>query len=165
MIYNIKSHVTIYNGIEFRSRLEARWAAFFDLIADSGLVWEYEPIDLDGWTPDFRITWPCGHSECPPTHSILIEVKPYYSIKEFDGHPCTQYPFGTKYDEKGYATEVKIPADASASFGINPFVTEWDMAHGAGGGTDTLEMWFGCRFDFKYLWEIAGNVTRYKLKN
>jgi hypothetical protein len=42
---------TRYGGVQFRSRLEARWAAFFDL---AGWRWQYEPIDLAGWIPDFR---------------------------------------------------------------------------------------------------------------
>lgn len=52
MHYNIAAKPTRYNGVEFRSRLEARWAAFFDLC---GWRWDYEPIDLQGWVPDFKI--------------------------------------------------------------------------------------------------------------
>jgi hypothetical protein len=48
-----------------RSRLEARWAAFFDLV---GWKWEYEPFDLEGWIPDFKVSGPKG--------SLLVEVKP-----------------------------------------------------------------------------------------
>lgn len=62
-----KPHPTRYNGVEFRSRLEARWAAFFDIL---GWEWRYEPVDLEGWTPDFWLAIPCGHSEmlrAPPT--------------------------------------------------------------------------------------------------
>ena len=54
---------TKYKGVQFRSRTEAKWAAFFDLI---GWKWDYEPFDLDGWIPDFYI-----HGEKP----LLIEVK------------------------------------------------------------------------------------------
>lgn len=48
---------TIYNGYRFRSRLEARWAVFFDAI---GMKYEYEPegYDLgDGvrYLPDFYL--------------------------------------------------------------------------------------------------------------
>ena len=43
---------TTYKGIRFRSRLEARWAAMFDIC---GWRWEYEPLDLPGWIPDFLI--------------------------------------------------------------------------------------------------------------
>jgi hypothetical protein len=41
---------TTYAGVRFRSRLEARWAVMFDQL---GVQWAYEPLDLQGWTPDF----------------------------------------------------------------------------------------------------------------
>lgn len=57
---------TEYSGIFFRSRLEARWAIFFDLI---GVKYEYEPdcFDLDGkwYTPDFLLL-----------DNVFAEVKP-----------------------------------------------------------------------------------------
>jgi hypothetical protein len=65
MNYDIKSKPTIYKGTKYRSRLEARWAAFFDLL---GFTYQYEPYDLNGWTPDFVIY--LGDKE------ILCEVKP-----------------------------------------------------------------------------------------
>ena len=43
---------TRYGGVQFRSRLEATWAALFDLLQWN---WEYEPFDLNGWVPDFLI--------------------------------------------------------------------------------------------------------------
>lgn len=59
---------TEYAGVQFRSRLEARWAAFFDLL---DLSWEYEPIDLDGYIPDFLLT------KSPlSARPVLVEVKP-----------------------------------------------------------------------------------------
>lgn len=50
---------TTYKGFRFRSRLEARWAIFFDHL---GLEWEYEPEGFDmgedgRYLPDFRL---CG---------------------------------------------------------------------------------------------------------
>lgn len=60
--YDIKAHPTVYGGRQFRSRLEAKWAAFFD---QSGWAFEYEPFDLDGWSPDFMLG---DHT--------LVEVKP-----------------------------------------------------------------------------------------
>lgn len=47
-----------------RSRTEARWAALFDVM---GIEWEYEPIDLAGYIPDF--TFSMGGRE------YLVEVK------------------------------------------------------------------------------------------
>lgn len=65
MQYNIKAIPTRYAGVNFRSRLEARWAAFFDL---ANIKWEYEPFDLEGWAPDFLLrTELCN---------VLCEVKP-----------------------------------------------------------------------------------------
>ena len=53
----IKSKPTRYNGYEFRSRLEARWAVFFDAI---GIKFHYEYEDFilpDGtrYLPDFYL--------------------------------------------------------------------------------------------------------------
>lgn len=64
---------TTYKGINFRSRLEARWAAFFDLL---GWRWEYEPEDLNGWIPDFVLFDQCGQRE------VLVEVKPIRELGE-----------------------------------------------------------------------------------
>lgn len=54
---DIKAIETIYKGYRFRSRLEARWAVFFDAL---GVSWEYEPegFELDcgsRYLPDFRL--------------------------------------------------------------------------------------------------------------
>ena len=50
--YNIEAVRFQYAGVSFRSSLEATWAAFFDL---AGMPWEYEPIQVPGWVPDFRL--------------------------------------------------------------------------------------------------------------
>ena len=151
MIYTIKAHPTKYKHTLFRSRLEARWAAFFDAI---GWQWEYEPIDLPGWSPDFRVSFPCGHSECSDFHTLLVEVKPYFSVKDFEGHPCTKFYFGWG----------RIPADSSACFGANPRVTYWEMSHGAGGGAykvDDIVGGWGYNISTDEAWAIAGNSTQW----
>ena len=63
----MKAIETFYKGYRFRSRLEARWAVFFDAL---GIKWEYEPEGYDlgeaGWyLPDFWL----------PEYSAFIEVK------------------------------------------------------------------------------------------
>jgi hypothetical protein len=70
----IKAIPTLYKGIQFRSRLEARWAAFFDLLR---WRWEYEPFDLDGWIPDFILK---GNGGRP----VLVEVKPVVEEPDAD---------------------------------------------------------------------------------
>lgn len=64
MKYAIAAIPTEYRGRMYRSRLEARWAAFFDRL---GWTHEYEPFDLGKWSPDFAITAP---------FNALVEVKP-----------------------------------------------------------------------------------------
>lgn len=64
---NIKPIETYYNGYRFRSRLEARWALYFD---ERGIQYEYEPEGLvlhDGtkYLPDFYL----------PQFSCYFEVK------------------------------------------------------------------------------------------
>lgn len=59
---NLKPIETRYKGYRFRSRLEARWAVFFDAL---GLKWEYEPEGFElpngvRYLPDFRVTSPQG---------------------------------------------------------------------------------------------------------
>jgi hypothetical protein len=61
---------TVFRGVKFRSRLEAKWAAFFEACR---WRWRYEPIDLPGWIPDFALGW-------KPT---LVEVKPFYHGDDF----------------------------------------------------------------------------------
>lgn len=63
---------TIYRGVRFRSRLEATWAAWFDLV---GWTWDYEPFDCNGWIPDFALK-----SEYNSPSPLLVEVKPIYSF-------------------------------------------------------------------------------------
>ena len=47
---------TLYKGIQFRSRLEARWAVFFD---ELGIEWDYEPetfaTQYGYYMPDFYL--------------------------------------------------------------------------------------------------------------
>lgn len=71
----MKAIDTQYKGYNFRSRLEARWAVFFDAL---GLKWEYEPegFEFDDGTkylPDFKVQYP-GRDESE-NHYIWFEVK------------------------------------------------------------------------------------------
>ena len=70
MNYDIEPKPTEYEGVIFRSRLEAKWAAFFDLIEWD---WIYEPCEINGYSPDFIIN--CT-SDAYKTNTIIVEVKP-----------------------------------------------------------------------------------------
>lgn len=72
----IKPIETKYKGYRFRSRLEARWAVFFDAI---GAKWEYEPegyLLKDGtmYLPDFLVHGVRGRG-CNEKGDIYVEVK------------------------------------------------------------------------------------------
>ena len=63
----IKPIETLYNGYRFRSRLEARWAVFFDA---AGIEYQYEPEGFEHcgcrYLPDFYL----------PEFGLYVEVKP-----------------------------------------------------------------------------------------
>ena len=70
----MKAIETVYNGYRFRSRLEARWAVFFDTL---GLQWEYETegydLDQHGWyLPDFLV-------KSSARWNYWVEIKPMLS--------------------------------------------------------------------------------------
>ena len=72
----IKAIETEYHGCKFRSRLEARWAVFFDTV---GVKWEYEPegFDLgDGirYLPDFLLHGVEGRG-ADENGDLYVEVK------------------------------------------------------------------------------------------
>lgn len=57
MNYDIPAKSTEYDSeyhgrVLFRSRLEAHWAAFFDI---NGIWWKYEPHKIGRWLPDFGV--------------------------------------------------------------------------------------------------------------
>ena len=65
---------TVYEGVRYRSRLEARWAAFFDQI---GWRHTYEPFDANGYIPDFAIYG---------SEPLLVEVKPAVAEEDYWSH-------------------------------------------------------------------------------
>lgn len=75
---------TTFNGIRYRSRLEAKWAAFMDALA---IKFEYEPgrfpLSVGGfYVPDFRI----------PQFDAWLEVKPANDfIRKLERHKAEQF--------------------------------------------------------------------------
>jgi hypothetical protein len=91
----VKAIPTVYRSTRFRSRLEARWAAFFDL---AGWYWVYEPFDCGGWIPDFIVTGVRrtfynvleGGNQAAENGQFLIEVGP--CVTEADYQEKSQKP-------------------------------------------------------------------------
>jgi len=81
----LKAIETSYKGYRFRSRLEARWALFFDTVR---IPWVYEPEGYElpsgrGYLPDFCL---------PSIGNTLVDVKPL--PEDFNGEP--HFSEGTK---------------------------------------------------------------------
>jgi len=69
-----KARPTTYNGVEMRSRLEAKYAAWLDR---QQITWEYEPqcfaTDEGQYLPDFRLH---GVKIMGSNRRVYVEVKP-----------------------------------------------------------------------------------------
>lgn len=87
MKYTFKAKEQVYNGVTFRSTLEARWAIFFDAC---GLKWVYEPecfeLEAGNYTPDFYLK----------KYDLFVEIKP-----NLDWHS----------DDKDFYRYVQFPKD------------------------------------------------------
>ena len=74
----IKAIETLYDGYRFRSRLEARWAVFFNTL---GIKYEYEPEGFElpngmRYLPDFKIKcWGSRGEIFDKPYDLYIEVK------------------------------------------------------------------------------------------
>ncbi|MCI5208485.1 MAG: hypothetical protein D3910_06760 [Candidatus Electrothrix sp. ATG2] len=132
-----------YNGLTFKTSLEAQWAAFFDL---AGWSWWVNPQSIDQWQPDFKVQFPCGHSECSGMHTLLVSVLPISSIEGFKKHPSQRFSYTVKGENGNHV------ADAGALFGDKPSVSIWEMSHGAGGGIEEVTNWVS---NAEHLWDQA----------
>lgn len=154
---------TQYAGVNFRSRLEARWAAMFDLL---GWKWEYEPIDLDWYIPDFIVK---------PQYSaqILVEVKPVATVYELNkvfvagwtgkavvvgAIPNFNYPH-QEIDRNCVVVGIGTLNQNTANV---PMCIDWDD-----GNWDFTIPWSNCihepdRQELQTKWREAGNKVQWK---
>lgn len=73
---SLKAIETVYSGYKFRSRLEAKWAIFFDAV---GVCYDYEPEGYDleeaGWyLPDFKL-FEGNYVEIKPRNQWKYDLK------------------------------------------------------------------------------------------
>jgi len=153
---NIKPIETIYKGYRFRSRLEARWAVFFDAL---GIEWKYENEgydlgELGYYLPDFEINFDSRLKHKYPQYDKeywFVEVK------------------GDKNDEKGIAkaryldTYCQEPFNGCRIFGELEFIKEPKLIEIYKVEQDNVSYDVPI-FDEKYNWQIISadmlNVTR-----
>ncbi len=102
-----KAIETIYKGCKFRSRLEARWAVFFD---NCNADWEYEPEGYDlgngiYYLPDFlirNVDGRVGGDLYVEVKGVMTE-KDMHKIKLFSGYKEIKKTF-----EGGYSSHIEI---------------------------------------------------------
>lgn len=108
------SHPTTFRNVNYRSRLEAKWASFF---TDMWWEFQYEPFDLKGWIPDFEIGTKTGRR-------ILVEIKPVsYWGESMDN--CNFYLQDTFAKAIDYSDKFSI-----LLLGTGPFKIEWSWCIG-----------------------------------
>lgn len=131
----IRAIETAYDGRLFRSRAEARWAAFFKAL---GLVYEYEPegVELSGrrYLPDFRLRL----KNDGRLLSLWLEVKP------------------AQWNDDGKMQEFAnlLPADHRATV-LPALETYLDIVQNF---SDELQCWFGrnTTIDYETGFEVDG---------
>lgn len=163
-----RGHATVFNGIQFRSRLEARVAALFDI-----LDWDftYEPdLNLTYYIPDFYIV----------TCELVAEVKPLTKLSNDHKEVAAAQ---TKINDSGYegrsmliGAVPRLDAEGRVVFGLmteGPDATEmvafhltreegtWMPCTCASGCIDSVyertnQLWA------KYQWTEAGNAVQFK---
>lgn len=162
----MKAIPTRYNNTEFRSRLEARWAAYFDL---RGFNWVYEPIDLEGWAPDFLI-----HTPFAP---IYAEVKPapmHFYVTPNTKARIVEFPLGPEIDALYSKARERWRDYWVLLLGLEPdewghgYLLDpppemdrlWRSAHEYL-GQNTNSKWLGYD-EVRRLWREAGNRVQWK---
>lgn len=146
---------TTYNGVTFRSRLEARWAIFFDLL---GVAWEYEPEGYtDGTTmylPDFWIPEIDGFWEVKPTPEydqakieMLVTVTKKRCLISF-GAPTADYDdrihevmWQDAYDTGGWKQDADVGWDNFRMWCACPHCGKLGVEYSGYGGRIC---WTGC---------------------
>lgn len=113
------------------------WARFFSLLG-----WRWRVSHVPGF--DLNLTIPCAHSECSGSHEILARIQ-----HGDHGYYCE------KLHGELFSVDEMYNSPHPAIFGENPGCTYWQMAHGAGGGEESIEQWVP---DWKALWTRAGGV-------
>lgn len=107
MAKNMKPIETMFQCYLFRSRLEARWAVFFEAL---GLEWEYEPEGFelgDGvrYLPDFRVTSPQG-------------LTAWYEVKPESVGQCDKFAWfseAVELDSDGADASVMLSGDPATA--------------------------------------------------
>lgn len=173
---DIKAIETVYKGYRFRSRLEARWAVFFDAL---GIEWAYEPEGYDlgaaGWyLPDFWLPQLGIHVEikgAPATNEELDKCSAFRAgvgaIALFEGVPDQSAGYVWAYDMTDSAGGECNCNDAlwrivngRVCIMVGGTSRDRDFYNGAGMSTPVpgLAQWQSPQFENMHLWRQLGEA-------
>ena len=167
-VYSIKPIETFYNGIFFRSRNEARWSRFFDLLGVKHF-YEHEGYEIKTKTgtikylPDFYIPKQEGEGAIPVFNEMFFEIKPSRELTEQEHEKFAAFASALNDDKKTFGILREIPRDGfcitnmgnlgdffryfnhgydvSHSFCICPFC--WALGYQFEGKWDRIGCWCG----------------------
>ena len=139
---------TMYAGVQFRSRLEARYAAYFDLLEWD---WQYEPFDLNGYIPDFYVV------RGPLDTEDLFEIKPATAIDDPEIAAAQ-----AKIDNSGWFLGTPDDFRCATVAGIHPRIRSFKLNGGLGhwGHHNTGHPEPGS--DHDRMWREAGNRVQWR---
>lgn len=119
--YDIDAKPTKYNGILYRSRLEARWAAFFDFIR---FDYEYEPEPFETWSPDFVVHTLRAYVEIKPftywDNDLMNKISPYAKV-----HRCGLFHEDPKFDENYFYLGKQFNKDHESGLLLKDFTVPY----------------------------------------
>lgn len=115
----LKPIETLYKGYRFRSRLEARWAVFFDAL---GVAWDFEPQGFDLgeeglYLPDFWLSTVSMWAEVKGEAFTDAEGHKCVALADLSGHPVLMLPGAPEW--RDYHTYEVCDWDAATCFGID----------------------------------------------
>lgn len=151
-LQRIPSRPTTYKGCRFRSRLEARWAVFFDWLH---IEWQYEPEKIHtiggfNYIPDFRLPIFAGRDDTQL--GVWIEIKPSLDfVQEYKSRSFARTQVDNDKHFNGYDRPIYYIGDQDFRF--------YQVYTSASG-----ETWFPEKFIMrtkKGRWSIQNNCTAY----
>lgn len=141
----LKAIDTHYNGYKFRSRLEARWAVFFDTL---GIKYEYEKegYNLAGiyYLPDFWL----------PKQKCWVEVKGQ-PLNEKEIIKCTKLAEACKCDVYIHGAVPHIEVGGGFTFENEFRAFKWSETSGVW-DDEADHIWSGCINDATYEITFSG---------
>jgi len=140
--YDIKPIPCLYEGVTFRSSLEARWACFFDMCK---IEWVYEPFAVGNWLPDFQVS--------KNGFTSLVEVKPSNEFFDLDKYELGLLRHQCVLLLTSKVQQSKLLCNLSNMQGVTTAYQELFPSN-------RLELWESARIESK---SSIDNKRRYKL--